>query len=100
MKIKLKKLSQKDIEEKKANYDIFVEVKEKKMFESREDVILALVSEYDKNIKSFYNTKQNQSYEKFWTFNRLIHYYNDLRNGRKETYNTERGEDGIFNLKK
>ena len=30
MKIKLKKLSQKDIEEKKANYDIFVEVKEKK----------------------------------------------------------------------
>ena len=61
MKIKLKKLSQKDIEEKKANYDIFVEVKEKKMFESREDVILALVSEYDKNIKSFYNTKQNQS---------------------------------------
>ena len=100
MKIKLKKLSQKDIEERKANYDIFVEIKEKKMFESREDVISSLVSEYDKNIKSFYNTKQNQSYEKFWTLNRLIHYYNDLRNGRKETYNTERGEDGIFNLKK
>lgn len=31
MKIKLKKLSQKDIEEKKANYDVFVEVKEKKI---------------------------------------------------------------------
>jgi hypothetical protein len=58
---------------------------------SREDVILALVSEYGKNIKSFYNYN--------WTFNRLIHYYNDLRNGRKETHNTERCEDGVFRLK-
>tara|TARA_R100000951_G_scaffold19477_1_gene16298 strand:+ start:237 stop:443 length:207 start_codon:yes stop_codon:yes gene_type:complete len=66
---------------------------------NKEDVILALVGEYDKNIKSFYNTKSNKSIEKFWTFNRLIHYYNDLRNGRKETYHTERGEDGIFRLK-
>ena len=31
MKIKLKKLSQKDIEERKANYDVFFEVKDKKM---------------------------------------------------------------------
>ena len=31
MKVQLKKLSQKDIEERKANYDVFVEVKEKKM---------------------------------------------------------------------
>lgn len=31
MKVHLKKLSQKDIEERKANYDVFVEVKEKKM---------------------------------------------------------------------
>jgi len=67
---------------------------------SREDIILALVSEYGKNIKSFYNTKSNQSYETFWTLNRLTHYYNDLRSGKKETYNTERGEDGIFRLKK
>ena len=31
MKVHLKKLSQKDIEERKANYDVFVEVKDKKM---------------------------------------------------------------------
>lgn len=31
MKIKLKKLSQEDIEARKASYDIFVELKEKKM---------------------------------------------------------------------
>ena len=31
MKVHLKKLSQKDIEERKANYDVFVEVKEKKI---------------------------------------------------------------------
>ena len=67
---------------------------------NREDVILALVKEYGKNIKSFYNTPTSKNNEKFWTLNRLTHYYNDLRNGRKETYNTERGEDGIFKLKK
>ena len=31
MKVHLKKLSKKDIEERKANYDVFVEVKEKKI---------------------------------------------------------------------
>ena len=67
---------------------------------NREDVILALVKEYGKNIKSFYNTPTSKNNEKFWTLNRLTHYYNDLRNGRKETYNTERGDDGIFKLKK
>ena len=67
---------------------------------NREDVILALVKEYGKNIKSFYNTPTSKNNEKFWTLNRLTHYYNDLRNGRKETYNTERGEDGIFKLRK
>ena len=30
MKVHLKKLSQKDIEERKANYDVFVEIKDKK----------------------------------------------------------------------
>jgi len=67
---------------------------------NREDVILALVKEYGKNIKSFYNTPTSKNNEKFWTLNRLTHYYNDLRNGRKETYNTERGKDGIFKLRK
>ncbi len=31
MKIKLKKLSQKDVEERKANYDVFVKTKDKEM---------------------------------------------------------------------
>ena len=66
---------------------------------NREDIILSLVNEYGKNIKSFYNTSTSKNPEKFWTFNRLIHYYNDLKYGRKETYNTEQGEDGIFKLK-
>ena len=67
---------------------------------SREDIILALVSEYDKNIKSFYNTPTSKNNEKFWTLNRLTRYYNDLRSGKKGTFNTERGEDGVFKLKK
>ena len=67
---------------------------------NREDIILALVSEYGKRIESFYNTPTSKTNEKFWTFNRLIHYYNDIRGGRKERYNTEQGVDGVFNLKK
>ena len=67
---------------------------------NKEDIIIALVDEYGKNIKSFYNTPTSRNNEKFWTFNRLLHYYNDIRAGKKESYNTERGEDGIFRLKK
>ncbi len=43
---------------------------------SREDIILALVSEYDKNIKSFYNTKQQieKASEYFVSYKNGKHY--------------------------
>ena len=35
MKVQLKKLSQKDIEERKANYDVFVEIKDTRTFSEK-----------------------------------------------------------------
>jgi len=50
MKVHLKKLSQKDIEERKANYDVFVEVKDKNMIGGVQPKVL-LTQEENGNLK-------------------------------------------------
>ena len=67
-------------------------------FTNRAEVIEALARDFGKNPASFNNNERTKSREKFWTFNRLIHYYWDIKYGRKETYHTTQGEDGYFHL--
>jgi len=42
----------------------------------REEIIKKLVDEFGEKESSFNNTKTNKQREKFWTYNRLINYYN------------------------
>jgi len=55
---------------------------------TRTDVIKALVAEFNEKPAGFNNNERTKSNEKFWTFNRLFHYYWDLKHGRKGTYRT------------
>ena len=41
-------------------------------FETRRDIIATLVAEFGENAESF---DYNQSATRFWTYNRLLHYY-------------------------
>ena len=52
-------------------------------FKTRDDIIKALVSEFGMKRESFYNNARTQQPEKFWTFNRLFHYYWDRKRGNK-----------------
>lgn len=74
---------------------------EKPTFQSRQEIILALQNEFNENPKGFDNTSTNKSVEKFWTYNRLLHYYWDIKLGRKKTYITKKNrETGYYELKK
>lgn len=65
-------------------------------FSSRGDVILALVKEFGENPNSF---SYNKTAMKFWTFNRLFHYYWDIKLGRKRQYATKKNsETGYYEL--
>jgi hypothetical protein len=67
-------------------------------FSNREEIIQALVQEFNENPNSF---SYNKTATKFWTFNRLIRYYWDIKNGRKKEYNTVLNtETGWYELKK
>jgi hypothetical protein len=44
-------------------------------FKTREDIIKALVAEFGEKEGSFNNNERTKSREKFWTYNRLFHYY-------------------------
>jgi hypothetical protein len=44
-------------------------------FKTREDIIKALVEEFGEKTSSFNNNERTKSREKFWTYNRLFHYY-------------------------
>jgi hypothetical protein len=69
-----------------------------KEFATRGEVINALVEEFNENPNSF---SYNKTATRFWTFNRLIHYYWDIKNGRKKEYNTVLNpETGWYELKK
>ena len=59
-----------------------------KTFNTRTEIIKALQAEFEEKPASFNNNERTKSNEKFWTFNRLFHYYWDLKMGRKGTYRT------------
>lgn len=64
---------------------------------NRADIIIALKNEFNHNPIGF-NT--NQSTIKFWTFNRLFHFYWDIKHGRKERYKTKYNPStGFYELK-
>lgn len=70
-------------------------------FTNRTEIIAALKEEFNENPKGFNNTEKSKSVEKFWTYNRLLHYYFDIKNGRKKTYMTRLNPaTGYFELKK
>jgi len=54
-------------------------------FSSREDIILALQTEFNEKPAGF---SYNKTALRFWTYNRLLHYYWDIKSGRKETFRT------------
>jgi hypothetical protein len=70
-------------------------------FTNRTEIIAALQTEFNENPKGFNNSTTNKSVEKFWTFNRLLHYYWDIKYGRKKTYMTKKNQStGYYELKK
>lgn len=69
-------------------------------FNNRTEIIIALKEEFNHKPAGFNNSSTNKSVEKFWTFNRLFHYYWDIKRGRKETYRTRKNkETGFYELK-
>jgi len=50
-------------------------------FENKEQVVDALVTEWNRKRASFYNTPTNQGNEDHWTFERTLEYYNTLKEG-------------------
>jgi hypothetical protein len=68
-----------------------------KEFKTREDVIQALTEEFQEKPAGF---SYNKTATRFWTFNRLIHYYWDLKQGRTQTFRTQLNtETGYYELK-
>ena len=53
-------------------------INESKKFKNKEEVVDALVKDFGKNKKSYYNTPTNKQNEKYWTYNRTAKYYYDL----------------------
>ena len=50
----------------------------------REGIIQKLVDEFGETASSFNNTETNKQREKFWTYNRLVNYYQKLVDKRDE----------------
>lgn len=48
-------------------------------FKNKEQVVDALVKEWNRKRESFYNTPTNKSIEDHWTFNRTLNYYRKLQ---------------------
>ena len=53
-------------------------INEAKKFKNKEEVVDALVKDFGKNKKSYYNTPTNKQNEKYWTYNRTAKYYYEL----------------------
>jgi hypothetical protein len=49
-------------------------------FKTREEIINALVTEFNEKPGSFNNNEKTKSREKFWTYNRLLNYYFKKKN--------------------
>ena len=57
-------------------------------FESREEIITSLFNEF--GLKGgFNNTPKNKHIEKYWTYNRLLHYYYSYKEREKYFNKTE-----------
>jgi len=50
-------------------------------FKNKEQVVDALVKEWNRKRASFYNTPNNPTIEDHWTFKRTLEYYNTLKEG-------------------
>ena len=59
-----------------------------KTFANREEIIAALVNEFGEKAASFNNNENTRSRERFWTYNRLLRYYWDIKCGFKKTFQT------------
>jgi len=67
-------------------------------FTTRGELINALTEEFNENPAGF---SYNKTATRFWTFNRLLHYYWDIKWGRKKQYNTFLNEaTGWYELQK
>ena len=72
-----------------------------KSFENRTEIISALENEFGHKASSFNNNEKTKSREKFWTYNRLLRYYFDIKMGIKETYRTKYNKTtGYYELRK
>ena len=70
-------------------------------FSNRQEIIAALEAEFGENPRGFNNTEKSKSVEKFWTYNRLFHYYWDIKKGLKKSYLTQFNPlTGFHELKK
>ena len=49
-------------------------------FNTKEQIVEALVNEFREKKSSFYNTDTNKQREKFWTFNRTKNFYYKKKN--------------------
>ena len=69
------------------------------VFNTRTEIIKALQTEFNENPAGFNNNEKTKQREKFWTFNRLLRYYWDMKQGRKLTYRTVlNSETGYYEL--
>ena len=58
-------------------------VNEAQKFKNKEEVVDALVKDFGKNRKSYYNTPTNKQNEKYWTYNRTLKFYHKLKREAK-----------------
>ena len=73
-----------DAEHIMKKYEMGGEINEARKFKNKEEVVDALVKDFGKNRKSYYNTPTNSNIEKYWTYNRTAKSYYNLV--KKEGY--------------
>ena len=67
-----------DAEHVMKKYKMGESVNEAQKFKNKEEVVDALVKDFGKDRKSYYNTPTNSNNEKYWTYNRTVKFYYDL----------------------
>ena len=76
--VKLKGFSSPEIEFHMGEIELAESVNEAQKFKNKEEVVDALVKDFGKDRKSYYNTPTNSNNEKYWTYNRTVKFYYDL----------------------
>lgn len=90
--VKLKGFSSPEIEFHMGEIELAESVNEAQKFKNKEEVVDALVKDFGKDRKSYYNTPTNSNNEKYWTYNRTSKFYYDLV--KKKGY--EKSFDNMF----